>query len=45
MVSIQGLPPALIQKQQAVGKKNQVKKAGGDKATDAIDRHRLVNNC
>ncbi|MBB1312582.1 MULTISPECIES: hypothetical protein [Aliivibrio] len=33
MVSIQGLPPALIQKQQAVGKKNQVKKAGGDKAS------------
>lgn len=37
MVSIHGLPPALVQnqkvqKQQAVGKNNQVKKANGSKA-------------
>lgn len=32
MVSIQGLPPALIQKQQGVGKKNQLKKTTGSRA-------------
>ncbi|MUI53726.1 chromosome partitioning protein ParA [Aliivibrio fischeri] len=32
MVSIQGLPPALIQKQQAIGKKSQVKKTTGSKS-------------